>query len=61
MERLNVLSRYSVSCAVELEKKIETGEIAFEHPAWEDVILLENLEATIALIDEDIKAIRESS
>ena len=41
-------------------KKIKDGEIP-EHPAWEDLIFLENLESAIALIDEDIETIRESS
>jgi hypothetical protein len=60
MERLDLLARYAVSSSDCLEKKIKNNEIA-EHPAWEDVILLENLESSIALIDEDINAIQESS
>ena len=60
LERLEILSRYRVSSAEDLEIKIKTGEIP-EHPTWEDVILLENLEAGIALIDGDIKSIQESS
>ena len=43
-----------------LEIKIKNGEVA-EHPAWEDLILLENLEAGIVLINRDIKSIQESS
>ena len=60
VDRLDVLARYGATSAGDLEKKIKDGEIA-EHPAWEDLILLENLEASIALIDEDIKAIQKSS
>lgn len=60
LERLDILSRYKVGSAEDLEKKIKSGEIE-EHPAWEDVILLENLEAGIALIDGDIKSIQETS
>lgn len=60
VDRLEVLDRYSVTSGEELEKKIKDSEIP-EHPAWEDLILLENIEATIALIDEDIKALQESS
>lgn len=60
LERLDVLARYAVPSVDWLEKKIKNNEIA-EHPAWEDLILLENLESSIALIDEDINAIQESS
>lgn len=60
VDRLDVLAKYGVTSAGDLEKKIKDGVIA-EHPAWEDLILLENLEAGIGLIDEDIKAIQESS
>ena len=60
LNRLEILDRYDASSVIELEKKIKNGEVP-EHPAWEDLILLENLEAAIALIDEDIKTIQESS
>jgi len=60
LERLEILSRYRVDSVGELEIKIKKGEVA-EHPTWEDVILLENLESGIALIDGDIKSIQESS
>lgn len=60
VDRLEILDRYGVPSDRELEKKIKTGEVP-EHPAWEDLILLENLEAAIALIDEDIKTIQGSS
>ncbi len=60
LDRLDVLVRYDVASIADLEKKIEHGEIS-EHPAWEDLILLENLESAIAAIDEDIKAVQESS
>ena len=60
LERLDILARYSVNSPDNLEIKIKNGEIA-EHPAWEDLILLENLEAGIVLINRDIKSIQESS
>ena len=44
LDRLGILSLYKVSSAEELERKIREGEIA-EHPAWEDLITLENLDA----------------
>ncbi|MDI6717421.1 MAG: hypothetical protein QME63_10860 [Actinomycetota bacterium] len=60
LDRLEILNKYDVASAVELENKIRNGEID-EHPAWEDLILLENLEAAIAIIDEDIKAVQKSA
>jgi len=60
LERLDILARYSVNSPDNLEIKIKNGEVA-EHPAWEDLILLENLEAGIVLINRDIKSIQESS
>lgn len=60
MDRLEVLDRYNVTSSEEIEKKIKNGEIS-EHPAWEDLILLENLESAIAQIDEDIRVIQEAS
>ncbi|MCF6158704.1 MAG: hypothetical protein E3K32_09065 [wastewater metagenome] len=60
LDRLDVLARYNVTTGEEIEKKIKTGEIP-EHPAWEDLILLENLESSIARIDEDIETIQKSS
>ncbi len=60
VDRLDVLARYGVTSAEELEKKIKSGEVA-EHPAWEDLILLENIEASIAAIDKDLEFIQKSS
>lgn len=59
IDRLDVLSKYDASSSGELEKRIKDGKIA-EHPAWEELILIENLEAGINRIDEDLKAIQES-
>ena len=60
MDRLEVLDRYNVSSVEEIERKIKNGEIP-EHPTWEDLILLENLESAIAQIDEHIRVIQEAS
>ena len=38
--------KYNVKTASELEKKIERSTVK-EHPAWEDLILMENLEEEI--------------
>lgn len=60
LERIDILTRYSAESTEDLEKKIRDGEIS-EHPAWEDLIRLENLESVILRIDDDIKLIQESS
>ena len=60
MERLDILARYGLTSSAALEAAIKESSIP-EHPAWEDLIRLENLEATLALIDEDIQAIQKSS
>lgn len=50
LERLELLSRNGVAVKEELQRKIETGEVT-EHPTWEDLIVLENLEAELQKID----------
>jgi len=58
LERLDILYRYNITSPEQLENRIKEGEIA-EHPTWEDLILLENLEEAINRIDEDINVIQE--
>ncbi len=60
MEKMEILGRYSVVTKDEFENKIKKGEIA-EHPAWEDLIVLENLEDTFVRLNEDTKALQRSS
>jgi uncharacterized protein YegJ (DUF2314 family) len=50
LERLELLSRNKATSKDELQRKIEDGEIA-EHPAWEDLIVVENLDAELKRID----------
>ncbi len=57
IDKLDIFSRYDVVSHEELEKKIKDGKIP-EHPTWEDLILLENLEASLVLIVEDIKTLQ---
>jgi len=52
-DKLEILSRYSVSSSKELEEAIENGKIA-EHPSWEDLILIENLDAKIKKMEKEI-------
>ncbi len=60
LERLDILDRHNINSTEQLENKIKEGDIA-EHPTWEDLILLENLEEAINLIDEDIEIIQEAA
>lgn len=48
--RLEILARYRVSTITELESKIADATVA-EHPAWEDLITAENLDARLEEID----------
>ncbi|MEN8220422.1 MAG: hypothetical protein ABFS56_29555 [Pseudomonadota bacterium] len=45
-ERFEILSRYTITNVNELEEKIKQG-ILDEHPSWEDLIDLKNLETEI--------------
>jgi hypothetical protein len=50
LERLELLSRNRVTFTAELQRQIEAGDIE-EHPAWEDLIVVENLDAELKRID----------
>lgn len=52
-----VKARYGVKDAVELERKIREGAVE-EHPAWEDLILLENLEERARIIHRELRALK---
>ena len=52
-----IKARYDVKRVAELEKKVRKGEIA-EHPAWEDLIVLENLEERARKIRKELKALK---
>jgi hypothetical protein len=45
-DRMEIMSRYKISSLDEFEKKVWEGVIP-EHPGWEDLITLENLENSI--------------
>ncbi len=49
-QKLETLARYGVHSAAELESKIAQGEVQ-EHPAWEDLIVVENLTAYLEELD----------
>ena len=44
--RLDILARYDADSLTDLETKIAQGIVA-EHPAWEDLIGVENLSARL--------------
>lgn len=52
-EKFEILSRYVVTSINELEEQIKQG-ILPEHPSWEDLIDLKNLETEIQSIQDDI-------
>jgi hypothetical protein len=54
IERFEILSRYQATTVDELNQKITEGK-APEHPGWEDLIELKNIEAEIKEIENDIK------
>jgi hypothetical protein len=54
IERLGIPSRYQSSSKEELEKKIADG-MAPEHPGWEDLIEVKNIENEIEEIENNIK------
>lgn len=53
-ERLELLARYGVDSQAELEQRIAAGMVA-EHPAWEDLIVVENLETSLEELDEHLR------
>ncbi len=56
IERFAILSRYQASNAEELNQKIIEGS-APEHPGWEDLIEMKNIEQEINEIENDIKVL----
>jgi len=54
IERFEIFSRYQATTVDELNQKITEGK-APEHPGWEDLIELKNIEAEIKEIENDIK------
>ncbi len=51
-ERLEILSRYQTTTITDLEEKIKNGDVQ-EHPGWEDLIELRNIESEITEINSD--------
>lgn len=49
--KIELLARYSAKSLDDLEAKIAEGQVA-EHPAWEDLIVAENLDARLDELDD---------
>jgi len=56
IERFEILSRYQAATGEELNHKIMDGT-APEHPGWEDLIEIKNIEAEIKEIEDDIRTL----
>ena len=54
-----IKTRYGVKATTELQSKIEKGSIA-EHPAWEDLIVLENLEERSKKLRKELVNLRKA-
>ena len=52
-----IKARHEVKNAGELEKKIQKGSVT-EHPAWEDLIVLENIEERAKKIRKELMALK---
>lgn len=48
--RLDLLARYNVATVAELEACIANGDVP-EHPGWEDLIVMENLDTRLEEVD----------
>jgi hypothetical protein len=59
-DRLEIMSRYQISSRNEFENKVQDGTIP-EHPGWEDLITLENLENTMNKLKMELSHVRDIS
>ncbi len=59
-DRLEIISRYKVTSIDEFEKKVKEGDIP-EHPGWENLIILENLENSIQKLKKELSHVRDIS
>jgi hypothetical protein len=57
IERIEILARYPVVTVKELEEKIKSGTVP-EHPAWEDLIEIKDIESEISEIENDIRTLQ---
>ena len=60
--KLNILARYGADSLTDLETRIAQGAVV-EHPAWEDLIVAENLTARLEELDaylDDLQVARDN-
>lgn len=59
LERLELLSLYDSETVKALEDKIKSGAVP-EHPSWEALIEIKNIEAEIKEIENDIRTVQQA-
>ena len=52
IEQFEILARYKIGTVEKLRKKIEDGTVP-EHPAWEELIEIKNIESEIKEIESE--------
>jgi hypothetical protein len=57
--KLEILARYGAGSVADLESKIAQG-VVVEHPAWEDLIVAENLNARLGELDGYLANLRSA-
>jgi len=60
LERLQLLARYKTSSRSAIEEKLKEGTLT-EHPTWEDLITLENLETELEKLDVHIRNLQTAA
>ena len=59
-DRIAIFAKYNImGSSKELENLIKKGKIP-EHPAWEDLITLENIDNELEVIADDIRRIQKT-
>ncbi len=59
IEKIEILTRYETNRVQEFEDKIKEGKVS-EHPSWENLIEIQNIDAEIKEIESDIKYLQRS-
>jgi len=59
IERLEILARYEADTIEELKEKIKDASVP-EHPGWEDMIEIKNIETEIRGIESDIRTLQSA-
>lgn len=57
--KLEILARYSADSIADLESKIAQGTVV-EHPAWEDLIVAENLTTRLEELDAHLNNLQNT-